>query len=172
MELEVRTVLIVEDQAELNESLASSLREQNINVVTALDADSALKMLNRKVVHGVVCDIIMPGMDGMEFLGRLRSQGNNVPFIFITGFPSKENMLKAIQLGSYDFISKPFSMDEFHQSVFKLLEIGIRQRNSDVIMRKISESDENLAKFDRKIRINDAQMTRLRSCWAKKPSYG
>jgi DNA-binding NtrC family response regulator len=127
-QLIVRTLLVVDDEPMMLEALSDILSPLGIGLVQAENADEALKILSQTNVTAILSDIRMPGFSGLEFLEKLRSTGNNVPFVFLTASPDKENLHRALQLGAIDFLEKPFDAEHLKEVVFKLLEIGVKQR--------------------------------------------
>ncbi len=137
--LEVRTLLVVDDEPMMLEALTDLLTPMGISVVQAEDAERALEILKTTKVTAVLCDIRMPGYSGLEFLEKLRATGNNVPLAFLTASSEKNKMHRALQLGAVDFLEKPFEGDHLREVVYKLLEIGIRQQELDNIITSGSE---------------------------------
>ena len=65
---------------------------------------------------------------GWNFFARAKSDGHHIPFVFITAFGDEENMLKALRLGAFDFVRKPFNEEEVRSVVERALEVGHRKR--------------------------------------------
>lgn len=103
-----KKILIIDDEAELLEGLGAYLRSESEGVVTAKNgAEGVQAFANNSDIGVVVCDINMPGMKGMDVLRLIRERDKDVPFIFFTGFGSRDKMLEAARFGAFDFIEKP-----------------------------------------------------------------
>jgi two-component system nitrogen regulation response regulator NtrX len=106
-------VLIVDDEAEIRESLESILREEDYLVTTAATATEALALLRDAAYDVVLLDIWLPDRDGLETLTEIRQmESANVPeVIIISGHGTIEAAVRATKLGAYDFLEKPLSLD-------------------------------------------------------------
>jgi two-component system nitrogen regulation response regulator NtrX len=106
-------VLIVDDEAEIRDSLESILREEDYLVTTAATAAEALELLRDAAYDVVLLDIWLPDRDGLETLKEIRQmEASNVPeVIIISGHGTIEAAVRATKLGAYDFLEKPLSLD-------------------------------------------------------------
>jgi two-component system, NtrC family, nitrogen regulation response regulator NtrX len=106
-------VLIVDDEAEIRESLQSILREEDYLVTTAATAGEALELMRDAAYDVVLLDIWLPDRDGLEALTEIRQmESANVPeVIIISGHGTIEAAVRATKLGAYDFLEKPLSLD-------------------------------------------------------------
>lgn len=157
-----RTLLIVDDEPDLQEILAIYTDHLGYRCLCATHAKEALRLLAENEIHAVLSDIMMPGMSGIDFLRTVRASGSNVPFIFLTGFPNHDNMLEALQLGAYQFLAKPFKGSQLKQAVERALDIGVRVQNIQNIFDEIkSEYPELLGQIEI-LERNLGQIQRLR----------
>jgi two-component system, NtrC family, nitrogen regulation response regulator NtrX len=106
-------VLIVDDEAEIRDSLESILREENYLVTSAATATEALELLRDAAYDVVLLDIWLPDRDGLDALTEIRQlEPSNVPeVIIISGHGTIEAAVRATKLGAYDFLEKPLSLD-------------------------------------------------------------
>ena len=106
-------VLIVDDEAEIRESLESILREEGYLVTTAATAGEALELLRDAAYDVLLLDIWLPDRDGLDTLTEIRQmESANVPeVIIISGHGTIEAAVRATKLGAYDFLEKPLSLD-------------------------------------------------------------
>src|SRR3984885_9836116 len=106
-------VLIVDDEAEIRESLESILREEDYLVTTAATAVEALELLRDAAYDVVLLDIWLPDRDGLDTLTEIRQmESANVPeVIIISGHGTIEAAVKATKLGAFDFLEKPLSLE-------------------------------------------------------------
>ncbi len=105
-------VLIVDDEAEIRESLESILKEEGYVVTTAATAGEALDLLRDAAYDVVLLDVWLPDRDGLETLGEIRQMDSaNVPeVVIISGHGTIEAAVRATKLGAYDFLEKPLSL--------------------------------------------------------------
>jgi two-component system nitrogen regulation response regulator NtrX len=106
-------VLIVDDEAEIRDSLESILREEEYIVTTAATAAEALELLHDAAYDVVLLDIWLPDRDGLDTLTEIRQmEGANVPeVVIISGHGTIEAAVRATKLGAYDFLEKPLSLE-------------------------------------------------------------
>jgi len=120
-----KIIILSVDDDEFNQALASSIFEEfeNVTVLEAGNGKEALDMLDSEVVDVILLDILMPIMNGIETLKRLKSnpEYKNIPVIVVTS--KEEEKRTTYQLGADDFISKPYSPEELKLRVFNHLRI-------------------------------------------------
>jgi two-component system, LuxR family, response regulator FixJ len=105
----MQKLLVVDDEKDLRILIKQIfIPFSEIEVVEASNALVALEYLKVKKVGAILTDIKMPEMDGLEFIKRVRADGISVPIIFYSGFVDKEIALRALRLGAFEFIEKPF----------------------------------------------------------------
>lgn len=100
-------VLIVDDESELLESLSDALSRRGMHVVTAMTGIEALALLQRRAIDVVLLDMRLPGEDGLELLQQFRQIRPDTEVIIHTGHPSVDTAVEGIQLGAFDYVSKP-----------------------------------------------------------------
>ena len=105
-------LLVVDDEPNIVELLAASLRFVGFEVVTARNGTEALKAAAEHQPDLLVLDVMMPGLDGFEVVRRLRQEGSTAPVVFLTAKDSTEDKVTGLTLGGDDFVTKPFSLEE------------------------------------------------------------
>ena len=102
-------VLVVDDEANIVELLAVSLKFQGFEVYTATSGTAALDRAREVRPDAVILDVMMPGMDGFGVLSRLRADGIDAPALFLTARDQVEDRVKGLELGADDYLVKPFA---------------------------------------------------------------
>lgn len=105
-------VLLVEDNSQLNKALTTLLKRNSYIVDSALDGEEALLYLKEYQYDVVVLDIMLPKVDGLEVLRRVRKEGNQTPIILLTAKSTIEDKITGLDLGADDYLPKPFNTDE------------------------------------------------------------
>lgn len=103
----MQTVLVVDDEVAICETLAQILGYEMYRVLTAGDGPSALRLLEEQAVDAMLLDVKMPGMDGFEVLAHVRESHPAVPVIIISGHGDIQTAVEAVKQGAYDFLEKP-----------------------------------------------------------------
>jgi len=118
----MKNILIAEDESTLREGLSQAFSESGFKVVLAASGREAIEKMDRQVFDLVVTDMKMPGGDGMDVLRRARTANDDTPVIIMTAFGTVEGAVEAIKQGAYDYIQKPFSIDELEVKIQRALE--------------------------------------------------
>jgi DNA-binding NtrC family response regulator len=114
-------ILIIDDDREICEYMELLLENNGYAVQTETDARRGIERLRDEQFHVVVLDIMMPELDGMEALEEIRGFDSDIAIIIFTGYPSIETARKSIQYDASDYIKKPFDVDEFTESLDRVL---------------------------------------------------
>ncbi|PKK91671.1 MAG: hypothetical protein CVV64_03120 [Candidatus Wallbacteria bacterium HGW-Wallbacteria-1] len=115
-------VLVVDDEENMRVSLSRILRKKNYFVEAVESAEKAIIKYRTNSFDVVISDLKMPNIDGMDLLKRLREEDSGVIFIMITGYSSIATAISAIRLGAYDYIPKPFEVEEVDLLIRKAYE--------------------------------------------------
>lgn len=124
-----RSILLVEDETLLRESLVELLAEEGFEVVPAADGAEGHERLLERAFDVVLTDIRMPGMDGMELLTRARKIAPQTPVIVITAFGTVENAVSAMREGAADYLLKPVRFEDVLLRINRALEMGELRRD-------------------------------------------
>ena len=119
----MRTVLVIEDEAPLRANLARILTAEGFRVVAAADGNEGMRQLETARPDLVVCDVLMPGLDGYGVLAALRARPETaeVPFIFLTASADKDDLARGLQSGANAYVTKPFRIADLMAAVRRLL---------------------------------------------------
>ncbi len=110
-------ILVIDDELSMREFLQILLEKEGYEATVAAGANAALEAMAGDSFDLIISDIRMPGMSGLEFLEQIRADGRAVPLILITAYASPEDAVLAMKGGAYDYITKPFNVDEIKQIV-------------------------------------------------------
>ncbi|MBW2221661.1 MAG: sigma-54-dependent Fis family transcriptional regulator [Deltaproteobacteria bacterium] len=115
----IQKVLIVDDELGIRESLKMILKD-NYDIITACSGNEALQIVDEAIPSVVLLDVMMPGEDGLKVLEKIK-QITGVPVIMITALNSVKSAVKAMKTGAFDYITKPFNVDEIRVVIDKAL---------------------------------------------------
>jgi len=118
------SILIIDDEAELCQSLSEMLKEEEegYKLSIANNGEKGLAKIKEEVLDLVLLDIKMPEMDGIETLKRIRAIDKDILVIMLTAYQTVETAVKAMKLGAYDYISKPFNYEELKIIIKRALQ--------------------------------------------------
>lgn len=117
----MRKILVVEDDRNLLEFISRGLREAGFSVEEAPDTFTALEVLTGTEVDLLILDLMLPDMDGFDFLARVRKRWPRLPILILSARSSVEDRVRGLELGSDDYLTKPFSFAELLARVKALL---------------------------------------------------
>jgi len=107
-----RKILVVDDEENFRHILSVILKKERYEVETASNGEEALQRISNSTFDQVLCDIRMPGMDGLDFLKEVRKTEADANVIMMSAYGTLDTAVEAMKLGAYDYISKPFKPDE------------------------------------------------------------
>jgi DNA-binding NtrC family response regulator len=117
----VATILIVDDDAALRKAIAIALDDLGHQPQQAANGDAALAWLSCNQADAVLLDLRMPGMDGLEVLGRIRARPSPPPVAILTAVPTSDNTIEAMRLGAADHLAKPIGRDGLRALLLRIL---------------------------------------------------
>jgi DNA-binding NtrC family response regulator len=116
------SVLVIDDERGLRDMLVFGLSGRGFTVKTAASGDEGMELARHQVFDLVVCDITMPGRNGIDTLKEYKKIQPESEVIMATGFATLETAVEAMKLGAYDYLTKPYSLDQLEQIFAKALE--------------------------------------------------
>lgn len=124
----IKSILVVEDEHNVAAFIKQGLNEAGYEVLLAYDGQMGLELLSQKAVDLVILDVILPVMDGLEVLSRIRAMGNgHLPVIMLTALGTTENVVRGLDQGADDYLVKPFKFKELLARIRVLTRRGSLQ---------------------------------------------
>ena len=114
-------ILIVDDEESIREFLEIMLKKEGYEVASVEDGQKAIDYLGKKSVDLVISDLQMPNVTGIELLKVVKDQYPDILFMMITAFGTTESAVEAMKMGAYDYITKPFKIDEVRLNIANAL---------------------------------------------------
>ena len=146
------SILVVDDEQSMRDFLKILLKKEGYRVKTARNGDVALTELNKDTFQLVISDIRMPGRSGLDLLNSIKEEKPDLPVVMITAFASPDDAVTAMKNGAFDYISKPFNVDEIKSVIRSATSrqkgAGSLPSLSDEFPEIIGESREMLKIFD------------------------
>jgi two-component system response regulator PilR (NtrC family) len=133
----VDRILIVDDEAGMRDMLSILLRKEGYGITVADRAEKAIEMAARGEFDLVMSDISMPGKSGIEVLRQTKAASPDTPVILITAYASTESAVEALKLGAYDYLIKPFDVEELKNVVRNALEKRRLETENRVLKREL-----------------------------------
>jgi CheY-like chemotaxis protein len=117
----MKNILIIEDNAEISENTSELLELAGFNVVAARSGAEGLAMTASSKPDLILCDILMPGIDGYEVIVKLKEDPATslIPFIYVTAIGEKNEVAKAMALGANGYLRKPFDVLELMEAIHR-----------------------------------------------------
>lgn len=125
-------LLVVEDEPALLKSIARRLNEEGYSIDTAEDGEEAQDFIETAEYDCIILDIMLPAIDGLTILKRLRNNRVNTPVLILTAMDAIDDRVKGLDLGADDYLAKPFSFDELLARIRALLRRQVETRETVV----------------------------------------
>lgn len=115
-------ILVVDDDPEICQYMQTLLTGEGHDVAFLTDPTNAVEEIKQNRYHLAVLDLMMPGMDGLELLRRVRKADSDIAIVIFTGYPNVESAVTAMKLDVSDYLKKPFEIETFRQSLREIAE--------------------------------------------------
>jgi len=157
-------ILLLEDDARLGPWLKKNLTDDgNITDLFSdgIRAELAIKKINYEIL---IIDRMTPGIDGLSLVKKIRSEGNNIPVIFLTALNEIENRLEGFEAGADDYLAKPFSFDELISRINAISKRSVNKKRLNIETIKSGDIELDLIKRicfrqKKKIELNNKELT-------------
>ena len=127
-------LLLAEDEKALSRALVTILERNNYSVDPVYDGQSALEFIETGNYDGAILDIMMPVLDGIEVLKKIRSQGNLIPVLLLTAKSEIDDKVLGLDSGANDYLTKPFNSRELLARIRAMTRVQAAQTNSKLSM--------------------------------------
>lgn len=160
--------VVADDEEYLADLLRMTLAAEGLEVRVAATGRQALDAIGEFAPDVVVLDIMMPGLDGMEVMRRVRERGNDVPILFLTAKDAVEDRIAGIGEGGDDYVTKPFSLEEVVVRVRALLRrtLGAAEAEAESILRiadlELNEQTHDVTRAGERITLTGTEFELLR----------
>jgi two-component system OmpR family response regulator len=130
-------ILVIEDDLKISSLISKSLKESNYIVDVAYDGEEGLHLFQSAKVDLVILDLMLPKLDGLSLLEKIRSEGVSIPVLILSANDSIEDRVKGLLLGADDYLVKPFSINELMARV----QVLLRRSLSNNVITKLHFKD-------------------------------
>ncbi|MBO5410833.1 MAG: response regulator transcription factor [Clostridia bacterium] len=147
-------ILIAEDEKSLNRIIAKQLKASGYSVDCAFNGEEAYDLISMTDYDAAVFDVMMPKIDGFSLLIKIRSEGNNLPVLFLTARDSIEDRVEGLDIGADDYLVKPFAFEELLARIRVLIRknsvsnsniITVADLSVDISTRKVRRGDKDIS---------------------------
>lgn len=114
-------ILIIDDNKSTINALSQIIAEKGCNPIAAYSAEDGYQIYKSTAPDLIITDMKLPGMSGLDLLRKIRTENEEIPVIVVTAFGTVKSAVQAVKLGAFDFITKPFSVDEIEIKIDKAL---------------------------------------------------
>lgn len=122
MTIAKRRILVVDDERTVAEGIAMALASDTIEVETVLSGEDALIRTVATNYDLIICDLMMPGLSGLDLLKSLREYRPKIQVLIITGYPTVKTAEEALKMGAFEYITKPFTPADIRNAAARALE--------------------------------------------------
>lgn len=133
-------ILVVDDEKNILDVVKAYLEKEGFDIITAMDGEAALSILNKETIHLVVLDLMLPKLSGEEVCHRIRAT-SDIPIIMLTAKVDEDDRIEGISIGADDYLTKPFSARELVVRVRALLRRAYRDHSPLADIMSFSNGD-------------------------------
>ena len=146
-------ILVAEDEKSLNRIISKQFKASGYSVDCAFNGEEAYDLISVTDYDAAVFDVMMPKIDGFSLLKKIRSEGNNLPVLFLTARDSIEDRVEGLDIGADDYLVKPFAFEELlarirvlirKNSVSKSNIITVADLTVDISSKKVTRDGKNI----------------------------
>ncbi len=135
----METILIVDDNTDFRFNLSNLLKDEGYNTIAASNGKEALKAVKKNSPNLALLDLRLPEMDGMQILDKMRQIDKDLVIIMLTAFAEVKDAVKAMKLGAFDYITKPFDNEELTLIIKRALQSQSLSKEVEILRRRVGE---------------------------------
>lgn len=141
----ISKILVIDDEESFRETIRLYFKDRSCNLITASSGEEGIYLFEKERPDVVITDLKMPKLNGMDVLRHLKSIDHTVPIIMLTAYDDVHYTIEAIQMGAYDFVSKPIDVDVLNSLVNRALSSKTSENNQviDITSSRISHPSES-----------------------------
>lgn len=132
-------ILLIDDETEFLEIMSERMANRGMDVSTVASAKEAIEMVQKKAYDAIIVDLMMPEMDGLQLLEKLKKINPEVQVIMLTGHATVEKGIEAMKLGAMDLLEKPADLDSLSEKIHKA-----KARKMILVEKKTEEKIKNI----------------------------
>lgn len=141
-------ILIVDDNAEIREIVKEYLADEDCLIEGSKNGKEALEKYNKTPYDIIITDLKMPELSGIDLIKLIKQKTDSTEFIIITGYASLDTAMEAIKIGAFDYIVKPFRMEELKVAVKNAKEKIILKKTNEELLRKLKNFYSELERYN------------------------
>ncbi|OFZ18808.1 MAG: Fis family transcriptional regulator [Bdellovibrionales bacterium RBG_16_40_8] len=134
-------ILVVDDEESIREFLEIMLRKEGYEITCAENGEQALDIFKKKSFEMVISDLQMPKMTGLELLQQIKNQSPDTIFMMITAFGTTESAVEAMKIGAYDYLTKPFKIDEVRINIANALKTRNLETENRMLKKELGKEN-------------------------------
>ena len=134
-------ILVVDDEPGIRELLSIMLSSEGYDVSTARDYNTALTKFQQNDFDIIIADIMMPGKSGIDLMKAIREKDPDIPIIIITAYASINSAIEALRLDAFDYITKPFSVDQIKFIIKRALDVRKLKVENRLLKQKLTKTE-------------------------------
>ncbi len=141
-------ILVIDDERSIRNTLKDILEYEKYEVDLAEDGPKGLEKIKNGEYDVVLCDIKMPGMDGIEVLDKLSESSSDLPVVMISGHGNIDTAVEAIKKGAFDFIEKPLDLNRLLITIRNAMDKSVLVTETKILKKKVSKKFEIVGKSE------------------------
>ncbi len=138
---DVKTILIVDDEASMRRNIVDLLSMKGYNLLEAESGEEAIEIISKTKLDLLLLDINLPKMSGLDVLSQTKNEHAYLPCILLTAYGTSEKAIEAMKLGAFDYLEKPFELEEFLMVIQRALEHNELLKELKQLRDKVSHSE-------------------------------
>jgi DNA-binding NtrC family response regulator len=135
----MQRILVIDDEESIRDLLKDFLEAKGFQVAVASDGESGLKLLKVDTFDLILLDLMMPGISGLDVLRERAASKINIPSIVITAHATVQTAVEAVKLGAFEYITKPFNLEELYMVIKKALDVSFLQEENTSLKKELEK---------------------------------